>query len=302
MVPPAGPPPHPVPRRRRRSRRGSAERRRSSSWRRSSGRAGCRRRAASCPRRSRWPLRLCPRRPRPRVVAVVAPMSGEIEGDRQSPSDRPRGCGDRTRSTLRRSRTPRTGEASTVGSRTWWRGHPGRTARFLGATPGGRAGRGRTWCTGAGSGCLPAFPARASRGRVPSAPRQLALASRRGRVRPPAGAYGWWSEPTNVCVSAARLDPQRGEHVVDHRQRAPAQQVGPHGHEQAERSPASGEEPLGSRLAGERPLEGARIEVLAVDHAGWGDSNNAAPTLLGSNSMRAMKTSAAVIASTRPLP
>ena len=49
------------------------------------------------------------------MVAVIAAMGGEIEGDARGPSARRRGCGGRRRSNPRRSRSPHIGGSSRAG-------------------------------------------------------------------------------------------------------------------------------------------------------------------------------------------
>ena len=73
----------------------------------------------------------------PRVVGVVAPVGGEIEGARRGRSDPPRDCAGRMRWTPPRWSSPRTGAASRPGRRT--------------STPADRAGTGpaRAGCRGA---------------------------------------------------------------------------------------------------------------------------------------------------------
>ena len=93
-----------------------------------------------------------------RMVAVVAAMGGEVEGDRQALSARPRGCAGRRRCCPRPWRSRHTAGSSRAGSCTWWdRGRAG-TAAGPARCRGNPARPCRRRCRAAGRRCLRASP------------------------------------------------------------------------------------------------------------------------------------------------
>ena len=115
-----------------------------------------------------------------RVVAVVAAVRREVERDRQAHLPGGEVLRGRTRSTPRRSRSPRTGGSSTAGSRTSSPGRPARTGRTRAARRRSRALRGRPRCTAAGTGMPSGVCQTSADG---SAPRSsLAASSRQSSV------------------------------------------------------------------------------------------------------------------------
>ena len=119
-----------------------------------------------------------------RVVAVVAPVGREVEGDRQALLARRPGWPGRRRSTPRRWRSPRTGGSSTGGWRTSSPAHPGRTGRNRAGCP--RASRpSRSSAVNSGSTGMPSGVSQVSES-ASFPPSSLAASSRQSRAPIPA--------------------------------------------------------------------------------------------------------------------